>query len=166
MFGKRSRIPMLWVYAENDHFFGPALAQQLKDAFTEGGGDVEFIAAPAFGRDGHRLFSMAGIPLWSGFVDAFLRRHDLEIRATPLPPPDRPALTVPKHLSRRGREAFETYLMSAPHKAFALSPDGHFGWQSAQRTPEAARSGALQYCRKNAEDCDVAFVDDAAAPGK
>ena len=78
LFGKRSRIPMLWVYAENDHFFGPALAQQLKDAFTEGGGDVEFIAAPAFGRDGHRLFSMAGIPLWSGFVDAFLRRHDLK----------------------------------------------------------------------------------------
>ncbi len=56
LFGKRSRIPMLWVYSENDRFFGPALALQLKDAFTEGGGNVEFIAAPAFGRDGHYLF--------------------------------------------------------------------------------------------------------------
>ena len=66
LFGQRSRIPMLWVYAENDHYFGPKLAQQLKAAFTGGGGDVEFVAAPAFGRDGHRLFSMAGIPVWSG----------------------------------------------------------------------------------------------------
>ena len=165
-FGKRSRIPMLWVYAENDRFFGPTLAQQLKNAFIEGGGNVEFIAAPAFGRDGHRLFSVAGIPAWSGFVDAFLQQHDLAIRTTPLPPPPRPALAVPKNLSRRGREAFETYIMSAPHKAFALSPDGHFGWQSAQRTTEAAKSGAMQYCRKNAEGCGVAFVDDAAVPGR
>jgi len=82
-FGKRSRIPMLWVYAENDHFFGPALAQQLKDAFTEGGGNADFIAAPPFGRDGHYLFSMAGIPVWSVFVDKFLRQHDLKNRATP-----------------------------------------------------------------------------------
>jgi dienelactone hydrolase len=80
-FGKRSRLPMLWVYAENDHFFGPALAQQLKGAFTEAGGNVEFIAAPAFGRDGHYLFSMEGIPVWTGFVDKFLRQHDLKINA-------------------------------------------------------------------------------------
>ena len=82
-FGQRSRIPMLWVYAENDHFFGPALAQQLKGAFTEGGGNVEFIAAPAFGRDGHYLFSMDGIPIWSGLVDRYLKQHDLKLRATP-----------------------------------------------------------------------------------
>jgi dienelactone hydrolase len=87
LFGKRSRTPMLWVYAENDHFFGPRLAQQLKAAFTSGGGNVEFVAAPAFGRDGHRLFSMAGIPAWSGYVDEFLQQHDLTIRKTILPAP-------------------------------------------------------------------------------
>lgn len=87
VFGKRSRTPMLWVYAENDHFFGPRLAQQLKAAFTSGGANVEFVAASAFGRDGHRLFSMAGIPVWSEYVDDFLRQHDLIIRKTPLPAP-------------------------------------------------------------------------------
>jgi dienelactone hydrolase len=165
-FGKRARMPMLWVYAENDHFFGPRLAQQLKDAFTENGASAEFIAAPAFGNDGHRLFSMAGIPVWTGFVDAFLREHDLKIRATLLPPPARPALAVPRNLSTNGRNAFETYLMSAPHKAFALSPEGHFGWRSGQRTTDAARSGALEFCRQNAENCDVMFVDDAAMSQK
>ncbi len=28
-FGKRSRVPMLWVYASNDHFFGPQLAERF-----------------------------------------------------------------------------------------------------------------------------------------
>ncbi len=53
VFGQRSRIPMLWVYAANDHFFAPALAQQFKAAFTSGGGSVDFVAAPTFGEDGH-----------------------------------------------------------------------------------------------------------------
>jgi len=94
-FGKRSRVPMLWVYAENDHFFGPKLAEQFKDAFVSGGGNVEFIAAPAFGSDGHRLFSPAGIPIWSGYVGAFLQRHGLTLLAQLLPPPPHPPLAVP-----------------------------------------------------------------------
>ena len=57
--GKTSRVPMLWVYAENDHFFGPQLAQQLRQAFTGSGGNVEFIRAPAFRDEGHFLFSQA-----------------------------------------------------------------------------------------------------------
>src|SRR5271163_1925510 len=70
VFGKRSRVPMLWVYAANDHFFGPDLAQQFRAAFAAGGGIVDFVAAPAFGGDGHGLFSPAGIPVWTGYVDA------------------------------------------------------------------------------------------------
>ena len=161
-FGKRARIPMLWVYAENDHFFGLQLAEQFKQAFAEGGANVEFIRAAAFGSDGHRLFSQAGIPVWGGLVDAFLKRQGLVMRATPLPPLPRPALAAPTALSANGRSAFETYLMSPPHKAFALSRDGHFGWQSGQRTTELASGGALKFCRQSAKTCEVAFVNDAS----
>jgi len=160
-FGKRSRIPMLWVYAANDHFFGPALAQQFADAFKSGGGDIDFIAAPAFGSDGHGLFSPAGIPLWSPYVDRFLTQQQLVMRADLLPLP-RPALTPPSFLSANGRTAFETYLIDAPHKAFAVSPDGHFGWKSGSRTVETARAGALQFCQQSGAHCNVLFVDDAA----
>jgi dienelactone hydrolase len=86
-FGERSRIPMLWVYAANDHFFGPALAQHLREAFVAGGGNVDFVAAPAFGSDGHDLFSPAGIPIWAPYVDAFLQKQNLTLRGTPLPLP-------------------------------------------------------------------------------
>ncbi len=161
-FGKRARIPMLWVYAENDHFFAPDLARKFKQAFTGTGGNVEFISAPAFGSDGHHLFSQAGIPIWSGLVDAFLKRQGLVIRATPLPPVPRPALAAPAMLSANGRNAFETYLMSPPHKAFALSRDGHFGWQSGQRNTEAASGGALKFCRQSAIICEVMFIDDVS----
>jgi dienelactone hydrolase len=161
-FGKRSRIPMLWVYAENDHFFRPELAEQFKGAFVAGGGNVDFIAAPAFGDDGHRLFSPAGIPIWSGYVDAFLQQHGLTLRAQPLPLPH-PVLAVPAVLGPNGRAAFESYLQSPPHKAFALSPAGYFGWQSGVRTTEAAKASALQFCEQNGKNCSVAFVDDAPA---
>ena len=79
-FGKSSRVPMLWVYAENDHYFAPALAQQFKSAFVDGGGQVDFVAAPAFGNDGHDLFSPLGIAQWTPYVDAFLRRQNLTLR--------------------------------------------------------------------------------------
>lgn len=46
-YGKQSRVPMLWVYAQNDHFFGPALARRLLDAFQGAGGRASFVAADA-----------------------------------------------------------------------------------------------------------------------
>jgi len=162
-FGRRSRIPTLWVYADNDHFFGPKLAQQFREAFTAGGGKVEFFHAPSFNSDGHQLFSMAGIPAWTPMVDNFLKEHELAQRTTPLAAPPPPDLVAPKQLAANGLRAFETYLTSPPHKAFATAPDGSFGWKSGQRTTEAARSAALRFCREHANRCDVMFVDDDPA---
>jgi dienelactone hydrolase len=158
--GERSRIPMLWVYADNDHFFGPQLAQALRQAFTSGGGKVEFVRAAPFGQDGHGLFSQAGIPIWTGYVDAFLQRQNLVLRANPLPPP-LSALATPAVLGPNGKAAFESYKTSPPHKAFAVAPDGRFGWQSGMRTTDAARAGALKYCLEGSKQCGVVFVDDS-----
>ena len=160
-FGERSRVPMLWVYAANDHFFGPALAQQLKAAFTGAGGSVDFVGAPAFGDDGHGLFSPAGIPVWTPYVETFLQQQNLTITTTPLPLPP-PAITAPNILGANGQKAFAEFLIDAPHKAFALSPDGYFGWKTGMRTVEAARAGALKFCQQSATNCSVMFVDDAA----
>jgi dienelactone hydrolase len=84
-FGRKSRVPMLWIYAENDHIFGPALARQFKDAFAAGGGNVELVATPPFGADGHLLFSRSGIPQWTPLVDEFLTAHNLIPRDAALP---------------------------------------------------------------------------------
>lgn len=163
-FGKRSRVPMLWVYAENDRFFSPALAKQFEAAFTGAGGHADLVIAPAFGSNGHFLFSPAGIPDWTPYVDTFLQQQNLTLRATPLALPP-PTISAPKILGANGQKAFANFLIDAPHKAFAMSADGTFGYQTAMRTVEAAKAGALKYCQQNGKTCSVAFVDDEAIAG-
>ena len=160
-FGARSRIPTLWVYAANDHFFGPDLAKELDAAFTGAGGNVTFVAASAFGNDGHGLFSPAGTAVWTPYVDAFLQKQNLTLREAPLPLPV-PDLAAPPQLGVSGKEALAAYEIDAPHKAFAVAQDGAFGWKSGVRTTEKARAEALKFCQQRAQHCDVIFVDDAA----
>jgi dienelactone hydrolase len=72
-FGRTSRIPMLWIYIENDTFFGPALSKRMHDAFTAAGGKAEYHLLPPFGDEGHFLIgSPDAIPIWSPLVSKFL----------------------------------------------------------------------------------------------
>jgi dienelactone hydrolase len=158
--GKRSRVPMLWVYSENDHSFGPALAEKFREAFTTAGGKVTLMIAPPFGTDGHTLFS--SVPQWAPWVDGFLTAQNLVQRSTLLPPPAPPSILPPQQLSSSGRNAFTQFLASAPHKAFALSASGVFGWVDARRTIEAAKAVALGDCRS--ADCLIIVVDDTPLP--
>jgi dienelactone hydrolase len=68
-YGRGSRVPELWIYSVNDRFFGPELARRLHRAFTEAGGQARFVAAPAYGADGHRYIRAA--ESWAQEVDAF-----------------------------------------------------------------------------------------------
>jgi pimeloyl-ACP methyl ester carboxylesterase len=72
-YGERSRVPSLFIYSENDRFFGPSLAHRMYDAFVAAGGRAEFVAAPASGLDGHGYFARA-MDDWTPRVTAFLRR--------------------------------------------------------------------------------------------
>jgi len=76
-FGASATTPMLWVYAQNDHFFGPRLAQRLLEVFEQGGDKVRFVQPESFGEDGHDLFSAQGAPVWTPIVDAFLASQKL-----------------------------------------------------------------------------------------
>src|SRR5215831_12034750 len=58
-FGSTSRIPMLWIYSENDTYFGPDLAKRMHAAFTGAGGNAEFHMLPPFGSDGHFMIDAA-----------------------------------------------------------------------------------------------------------
>jgi dienelactone hydrolase len=72
-FGRTSRVPMLWIYIENDTFFGPALSQRMHQAFTAAGGKAEYHLMPPFGNEGHYFIgSPDAIPIWSPLVSTFL----------------------------------------------------------------------------------------------
>src|SRR5208282_3318745 len=97
-YGKTSRVPMLWIYAVNDHFFGPQLAADFYAAFSRSGGQATFIRAAAFRHDGHGLFSSGGIPLWTPMVDGFLADQHLQLRGDLLPLPTPPDIPPPSTL--------------------------------------------------------------------
>jgi dienelactone hydrolase len=155
--GRTSRTPMLWVYAQNDKFFGPDLAHRMHAAFTAAGGRAQFIDAPAFGRDGHFLFSR-GVPIWTPMVDSFLQERNLgtqDIAAVPEPA----TLTPPPRLSEKGRAGFANYLSASPHKAFAVSPNGAFAWRSKLRSTDEAGNQTMAACAKHAADCALYAID-------
>lgn len=75
-FGRTAHTPMLWIYTENDTFFGPDLSKRMHEAYTAAGGDAEYHLMPAFGGDGHFFIdSPASIPQWSPLVAQFLDKH-------------------------------------------------------------------------------------------
>jgi dienelactone hydrolase len=75
-FGRTARVPMLWIYTENDSYFGPELSKRMHEAFIGAGGIVEYHLLPAFGNDGHFLIDSAqGVPLWAPLVSKFLEEH-------------------------------------------------------------------------------------------
>jgi dienelactone hydrolase len=163
--GRRSRLPMLWVFAQNDHYFTLPLAQRLRQAFVASGGNVEFVVTPPFGKDGHDLFSQGGMPIWQPIVDEFLDRHGLKLMAEPLPETPPPSLDPPPQLGPKGRDAFRRYLAAPPHKAFAVAPDGAYGWRSGRRDGEEARLAAMANCGdRDTVACRVVSVDGAWVP--
>lgn len=157
-YGRTSRVPTLWIYAENDTFFVPRVAREFLEAFTRTGGIAEFIAHPRHGEDGHN-FVYRGIDLWTPYVDDFLHKHKLprsekllEIPVVNLPPPPR--------LSESGLRSFRDFLRQGPNKAFAVASDGSFGWRAGVATREDAIRDALANCSKHANDCRIYVVND------
>jgi dienelactone hydrolase len=74
-YGATARVPSLWLYSANDSFFGPELGREMFDAFVDAGGRAEYVALPAFGRDGHRVFgAVDGRALWQPPVEKFLAK--------------------------------------------------------------------------------------------
>jgi dienelactone hydrolase len=160
--GKKSRIPMLWIYSENDKFFWPELAQKFDAAFKAAGGQDEFVLAPPDGDDGHHLFSH--IEAWSDTVDAFLKQQNLAPRATLLPEPQAPNVPPPAGLGATGLLAFHRYLIYGPHKAFAVS-GAAFGYSNGRITADEARQKAYESCEHSAQvkgSCKVVSVDGSA----
>ena len=75
-FGRNARVPMLWIYIENDTYFGPDLSKRMHAAYTGAGGNAEYHLMPPFENEGHSFIdSPKSIPQWSPLVSQFLDKH-------------------------------------------------------------------------------------------
>lgn len=74
-FGQTARVPMLWIYTQNDTYFGPDLSRRMHEAFVGAGGNAEYHLLEPFGNEGHSLIDAPeGVAIWSPLVSRFLDR--------------------------------------------------------------------------------------------
>ncbi len=72
-YGATSNISALWLYSENDSFFGPGLARDMFGAWRSGGGKGELDILPAYHDEGHDIADdLEGWDVWGERVDRFL----------------------------------------------------------------------------------------------
>lgn len=74
--GKTAKVPTLWVYAENDRFWGPDMPKKMFERYRAGGAPAELWASPPFPhhRDGHNMFGHGkGAGFWGERVDRALK---------------------------------------------------------------------------------------------
>jgi dienelactone hydrolase len=73
-YGKNTKIPSLWMYAENDLLWGADVPKGWHAAFVQGGSASQLVTtAPLTGKDGHDLVFF-GKDLWGAPVDVFVKR--------------------------------------------------------------------------------------------
>ena len=95
-FGRTARTPMLWIYIENDTFFGPDLSRRMHEAYTGAGGNAEYHLLPPFGSDGHFLVtSPDSIPLWAPVGRAVPRQARMKPTPTTMEAKDDKAAVPP-----------------------------------------------------------------------
>lgn len=71
-FGKATRVPMLWLYSENDRYWGKTLPREWFERYQAAGARAEFVPLPAHGKDGHTSFT-ANPGAWRPAVERFLK---------------------------------------------------------------------------------------------
>lgn len=145
-FGKKSRVPMLWIYSENDHWFPPDVARKFEAAFREAGGVDQFVLVPPYREDGHSYYyNIAG---WTPTVEEYLSAQSVPIETPLLPAPPVPEVAPPAGLNDRGVAAFRNFLIMGPHKAFATNGSEVWGVAFGQIDQELADKKALENCTK------------------
>ena len=71
-YGATTHVPTLWLYAENDSFWGAERPRTWYRAFARGGSESRFVMTEGLGNtDGHQLLGR-GSRLWIAHVDRFL----------------------------------------------------------------------------------------------
>lgn len=71
-FGATTRVPALWLYSENDRYWGPRWPRLWFEGYRDQGAPARFVALPASGSDGHGIFT-AMPSAWHPAALGFLR---------------------------------------------------------------------------------------------
>lgn len=161
--GGHARVSTLWLYAENDRFWGKEWPRRWYAAYAGAGGRGEFSSLPPVGADGHQLL-FSGFTLWRPLVDRFLDKAGF-------PPPrskDAPPSSGFARLDDAGKipfvkddvknDGYQKFLNADVPRAFVISPSGAWSWRRGVDAPKLA----MEACQKvSRTPCRLYAVDDA-----
>lgn len=188
-YGKTSRGPTLWVYTENDQYFGPKFPKEWFDAFIAAGGKGEYVLYPPHGADGHPLFTSSP-QTWKPKVTQFLQTNgfaDMQWNKLQLAQSAsnesqlneafrenyRPSgfaviqdVSAPPGLNETCRKRYEDWLKTPSPRGFAVAKDGGCGFSndtkpSAADLPTDPAERALMVCQRVRDrQCRMYAIDD------
>ena len=174
-YAKETRLPSLWFYGDNDSYFDPPTFHAMFDQYNAAGGHAKLVAFGNFGADAHHLFgARAGTAIWQPELTAFLASIGMPstVRpefakygvssAMPVPGPSNFASledeTKVPHVKDGGRAGYKAYLGKLLPRAFAIAPNGSWGWADGGDDP---LKRALDACNRNGSgECRLYSVDD------
>ena len=154
---KNAKVPMVWLYWENDKFWGPDIPKLWFQAWQDGGGQAQFAGLGAVGEDGHVGINL-DMDRWLPVVDQFLQNLGFDAPAivqTPSPSgfaAIADAGVVPAGAS--GKAAYAKFLEMPLPRAFAVSSKGGFGYARG----DYATGRALGNCQRFGNPCKLYAV--------
>lgn len=157
---RSATVPMLWMYWENDKYWGPEIPRRWHKAWTEGGGKAAMTTFGPVGADGHGGWA-SDMDHWLPVVDAFLAQLGFDQPAIVKRPPASgfagiaEADKVPVN-ARSRITAYAKFLEAKTPRAFAVGNKG--GWGYA--TGDYVTGRALGYCQRSGQICKLYAVDD------
>jgi dienelactone hydrolase len=153
-FGSRTRVPSLWLYAENDSLFPPELVNRMRDAYAQAGGHADLRMFPPVVGDGHALFMEFGARIkWLRALDAFLQANQLP--NANLARVDQVMSTT--KLAADARRVVEEYVSTPTPKLLVATTSGTKAyWVANPNDIQGARQRVLSTCReKSGGECVV-----------
>jgi dienelactone hydrolase len=173
-YGAQTKSPSLWFYGDNDSFFAPHTFRRMHESYTSSGGRATLVAFGNFGTDAHRMLAVrAGQAVWQPEVSKFLQELGMPHEVVMLRYAGVTSVEIPAHtdfapldkeeavpyLKEKGREGYKVFLAKDFFRAFAIAPNGAWGWASGGDDP---LKRALDNCNKRGKgECRLYAVDDA-----
>lgn len=157
---KSSTVSMLWLYWQNDKFWGEKHPKNWHEKWLDNGGRVEFTMFPAVGEDGHGGLN-TDMNSWLPVVDAYLNKLGFNKSAI-IGKPQKSDFADINDLNKipisdRAKENnYAKFLASKSPRAFAIGDSGATGYAFG----DYATGKAIGFCQRSGQLCKLYAVDD------
>lgn len=157
---KSAKAPMLWLYWQNDKYWGEDIPKKWHKAWVDGGAQAAMTTFPPSGDDGHGGIN-TDMDHWLPVVDAFLGQLGFGKPAIVTKPPATDfadiaeAIKVPISAKSQA-SAYAKFLETKPPRAFAVGNKGGWGYSHG----DYAMGRALGFCQRSGQTCKLYAVDD------